>query len=76
MVTRQDIEEIINSRLKFILLVAESSLPASQFVAYRKLILDSFGNNGLGRDLERLFNKSERHGMGRNTLCKEGVHHD
>jgi hypothetical protein len=71
MVTRQNIEEIINSRLKYILLVGQSSLPESQFTAFRKLILDSFGEKGLGRDLERLFNETERQGMGGNILCRK-----
>ena len=70
MVTRQDIEEIINNKLKYILLIGQSSLPESQFTAFRKLILDSFGEKGLGRDLERLFNESARQGTGGNTLCR------
>jgi hypothetical protein len=70
MVTRLDIEEIINSRLKFILLVGQSSLSESQFTAFRKLILDSLGEKGLVRDLERLFNETDRQGTGGNTLCR------
>ena len=74
MVEKKDIEEIINSRLNYILLVGQSSLPEHQFKAYRKLILDSFGEKGLGRDLERLFKESERQGMGRNIICtRRGV---
>lgn len=74
MVERKDIEEIINKKLNYILLIGQSSLPENQFKAYRKLILDSFGEKGLGRDLERLFKESERQGTGGNTLCgKRGV---
>lgn len=68
--TRQDIEEVINNRLKYVLLVGQSSLPESQFTAFRKLVLDSFGEKGLGRDLERLFNEMERQGTGGNILCR------
>jgi hypothetical protein len=70
MVTREDIEKVVNNTLKYILLVAESSLPASQFVAYRKLVLDSCGERGLVRDLERLIIEKERQGAGGNILCK------
>jgi len=74
MVTRKDIEEIINNKLNYILLVGQSSLPENQFKAFRKLILDSLGEKGLGRELERIFNESERQGKGGNTLCeKRGV---
>ena len=76
MVTRRDIEEVINKKLNYILLVGQSSLPENQFKAFRKLILDSLGNNGLGKDLDRLFNKSERNGTGGNILSKKGVQYD
>jgi hypothetical protein len=76
MVTRQEIEELVNNKLTYILYLGQSSLSEHQFKAFKKLVLDAFGEKGLGMELERLFNKSERHGTGRNTLCKEGVHHD
>jgi hypothetical protein len=55
MVTREDIEKLINSRLNQLLLVAETALPSTQFQAFRKITLNEFGNNGLGKELERLF---------------------
>ncbi len=74
MVTRKDIEELINPRLNFVLQLGQSSLSEHQFIAYRRLVLDSFGEKGLGKDLDRLFNKSERQGTGGNILCeKRGV---
>jgi hypothetical protein len=65
MVTKERIEELIRSRLKHVLLVAEASLPASQFQAFRKLTLDQFGKSGLERDLERVFREGFGQGKGR-----------
>jgi len=55
MVTKEDIERLINIRLNQLLLVAETALPSNQFQAFRKITLNEFGNNGLGKELERLF---------------------
>ena len=73
MVTREVIERLINARLNQILLIAESSLSATQYQAFRKLTLNEFGRNGIGKDLDRLFGSTTaRHGTGRNRLGKEG----
>ena len=58
------------SQVTHILLVAEAALPPSQFQAFRKLVLNEFGRNGLERELERLEGQvraEERDGEGRNT---------
>ena len=52
---KEEIEEVIMRQVHHVLLVAEAALPESQFKAFRKLVLDGFGKNGLGKDLERLF---------------------
>lgn len=57
MVTREQIQELINPHLNKMLLIVQSSLPKSQFYAFRKLFLDEFGNNGLGKEFDRVFNK-------------------
>ena len=73
MVEREDIERLLNARLSQILLIAESSLSANQYQAFRKLTLNEFGRNGIGKDLDRLFGiNTARHRTGRNTLRKEG----
>lgn len=54
MVTKQQVLELINHRVTHILLVAEASLPPSQYQAFRKIVLDAFGRNGLGGQLDRL----------------------
>lgn len=54
MVKKEDIERLINMRLAQLLLVAETALPSNQFQAFRKFTLNEFGNNGLGKELERL----------------------
>ena len=75
MVTKEQIEQVVRDHLGRVLLVAETALPPSQFEAFRKYCLNEFGNNGLGRDLDRLLcNRllKDRDGTGRNTLSKEG----
>lgn len=73
MIKREEIERLLNARLNQILLIAESSLSASQFQAFRKLTLNEFGKNGMGKDLDRVFGvNTARHGSGRNRLRKEG----
>jgi hypothetical protein len=60
MVTQEDIEQIerwVNNHLSQLLLVAETALPVSQFLAYRKFALNEFGKNGLGKDLRRIYDE-------------------
>jgi hypothetical protein len=38
-----------------VLLMAKAVLPESQFVAFRKLVLDEFGEKGLEGELKELF---------------------
>ncbi len=59
MVKKEDIERLINMRLAQLLLVAETALPSNQFQAFRKFTLNEFGNNGLGKELERLFQETQ-----------------
>lgn len=71
MVNREHLEQLLNNRLTRLLLVAETALPASQFQAFRKIVLDEFGKSGLGKELDRLFGTTkDRQGTGRNTLSK------
>jgi hypothetical protein len=75
MVTKEQIEQLISPRVNHVLLIGQASLSESQFQAYRKLILDTFGKNGLGKDLDKIFCSQlhkARDGTGRNTLGKEG----
>ncbi len=51
---------LLNKHKNRILLVAEASLPESQFSAYRKLVLDELGKNGLENELKELFDQQER----------------
>jgi hypothetical protein len=75
MVTKEQIEQLISPRVNHVLLIGQASMSESQFQAYRKLILATFGKNGLSKDLDNVFCSQlhkERDGMGRNTLSKEG----
>ena len=69
MVSKIHVLELVNHRVTRILLVAEASLPLSQFQAFRKLVLNEFGRNGLVAELDRLDGQgesTERDGEGRN----------
>jgi len=59
MVTKENIERLINPHLNQVLLLAETALPPNQFQAFRKFTLNEFGNNGLGKELERLFRETQ-----------------
>lgn len=54
MVSRDDITALVNARLNRVLRVAEAALSDAQFRAFRRVTLDEFGRDGLGRDLARL----------------------
>jgi hypothetical protein len=57
MVTKEEIMELLRMHINRVLLIAESSLTESQFKAYRKLILDEFGQSGLEKELETMFKR-------------------
>ena len=57
MVTKEEIMELVRMHLNRVLLMAESSLSESQFKAYRKLVLDEFGQSGLDKELDTIFKK-------------------
>ena len=66
MVTKEAIMEPVKGQLlNKVLLIAEACLPESQFKAYRKLILDEFGQRGLEKELDRMFRGSKEERVGR-----------
>ena len=65
-VALQTLLGLINSRKNKALLLAESSLPESQFKAFRKMFLLEFGEKGLEGDLQKLYaeqKKGDRNGQ-------------
>jgi len=61
MVTLKLIVELLNKRVNNVLVFAESSLPESQFRAFRKLVLNEFGESGFQKDLKQsLVGEKER----------------
>lgn len=75
MVSKDIVVELVNERVKQVLLVAEAALPPSQFQAFRTVVLNHFGRNGLVGDLEFLEGKrglQAGNGPGRNTPCAKG----
>jgi hypothetical protein len=57
MVTKEEIMELVRMHLNRVLLMAESSLSESQFKAYRKLVLDEFGQSGFDKELDTMFKR-------------------
>jgi len=58
--------EMLSERKNRLLLTAQVGLPANQFEAYRKILLDELGRNGFEGDLEKiLMQHTERKGTGR-----------
>lgn len=55
--------ELINQRKGRILLIAQSSLPESQFQAFRTLLLCEFGEKGLQGELQKLYAESPKNGV-------------
>lgn len=75
MVSKDDILEALNPRLNRLLSIVELIAPEPKFQVCRKLILEEFGREGFGKDLEALLarrNGTERHGTGGPILRKEG----
>ncbi|HRB97119.1 MAG TPA: hypothetical protein PKY67_05335 [Nitrosomonas sp.] len=66
MVTLQEILKRLDQSKNETLLLAQSSLPQSQFEAFRKIFLNIFGKNGLEKELARLYaedRKQDRNGQ-------------
>ena len=73
MVTLPAILALLNQRKNRVLRIAEAALSESQFRAFRGLLLDEFGREGLERDLERLMAEREQAtDKGRPIRAKEG----
>ena len=73
MVSQDEIEKLINARVKIILRSAEL-LPLTQgmFHSFRKIVLDELGRTGLVKELVRVSCCQDRSGTGRNKSSKEG----
>jgi hypothetical protein len=70
MVKKAEVLKLVHGHVSQVLLVAQASLPASQFQAFRTVVLNEFGRNGLEGELERLeyqVGAEERNGLGRDT---------
>jgi len=70
--------ELINRRKAKTLLLAESSLPESQYKAFRRLFLLEFGEKGLEGELQKLYIEDrDKAGHGREyTQHERGCHHE
>lgn len=51
----QTLLELVNVRKSRVLLIAEASLPESQYRAFRKLLLCEFGEKGLEGELQKIY---------------------
>ncbi|MBN9696234.1 MAG: hypothetical protein J0L85_10595 [Zoogloea sp.] len=52
--------QALDRRKSNLLLVAQASLPESQFQAFRKIVLNEFGKSGLQAELEELFKRNNK----------------
>lgn len=68
MITLPALLKLVNARKGKILLFAQACLPEPQFRAYRKHVLDQFGEKGLEGELIKMYTDAlngERYGNGR-----------
>jgi len=63
----------LNERKNRLLLTAQVGLPANQFEAYRKIVLDELGRNGFEKDLEEALQHLARNGTGRQIRAGKEV---
>jgi hypothetical protein len=77
MIDLETVRGLIKPRMKRILDFGELALPAAQFVAFRKLVLDEFGRSGLESELERASRAQHKGvvGTGRPTPQGKEVDH-
>ena len=54
MVTKDELLGLVNPRLNRVLSIIELAVPVEKFPMCRKLILDEFGRDGLGKDQDVL----------------------
>lgn len=52
--------QALDRRKSNLLLVAQASLPESQFQAFRKIVLNEFGKSGFQAELEELFKRNNK----------------
>ena len=64
----------LNERKNRLLQTAQVGLSASQYDAYRTILLDELGRKGFEKDLEEVLKQHmERNGMGRRTYAGKEV---
>lgn len=66
MVALAAILDAINASKNQVLLLAQAALPEHQFKAFRKLLLDEFGQKGLEKELARIYAEDRQQGRDRN----------
>lgn len=66
-------KEKLNQYKNHLLLTAQVGLSGEQFKAYRKILLDTLGSNGLEKDLEEFLQHAERIGTSGHTHAGKEV---
>ncbi|MBI3615147.1 MAG: hypothetical protein HY211_01395 [Candidatus Omnitrophica bacterium] len=64
-----EVLEIYGAVCNRVLRVAEAALPEPQFKAFRRLVLDEFGEQGAAKQVKRLFKLSTGNGQERNGVA-------
>ena len=82
MVTLEKFVELLNIRKNKVLLYAKVALPDGQFLAFKKLFLDEFGQRGLESELAKAITDSLQSDGGKNRNEQDQImrgrrcHHD
>lgn len=78
MVVRDEVMKLVNTSLSEVLDVAQAALPESQFRAFRKLVLNQFGQARFGKGLDRVLGDVGRvdRNSGRPIHAKKEVCHE
>ena len=66
MVTQAEVKAVADRRMKPILDTLEAALPAEQFRAMRRIVLNELGHNGLVGDMLALLHGKQPDGTARN----------
>lgn len=75
MIDLNAIREALNSRKSKLLDMAQAAFPESQYIAFRKLLLNELGRQGFEQDLERILaegNRQHKERTGQADMSKKG----
>jgi hypothetical protein len=75
MIDLDAIRQALNGRKAKLLDMAQAAFPPSQYLAFRKLVLNELGRQGFEQDLERIISenvKQQKERTGQADICRKG----